>query len=124
MQGFAYRQGSGSCAQLAWRHVPPLTSAYRLLQLSWMTKKHTHTAEIAEYGYNVVFERQADGAYVATVPSLNYISTYGESLEEARAMVKDMLALYLQSLQEDGLEIPEPDTQTTVTERISVALSR
>ena len=89
-----------------------------------MTKKHTHTAEIAEYGYNVVFERQGDGTYVATVPSLNYISTYGESLDEAREMVKDMLALYLQSLQDDGLEIPEPDAQPPVTERINVALTR
>jgi predicted RNase H-like HicB family nuclease len=81
-------------------------------------------AEVAEYGYNVVFERQGDGAYVATVPSLNYISTYGETMDEAREMVKDMLALYLQSLQEDGLEIPEPDAHAPVTERINVALTR
>ena len=63
-------------------------------------------------------------AGVATVPSLNHISTYGESLDEARAMVKDMLALYLRSLQEDGLEIPATSAQATVTERIIVALSR
>ncbi len=89
-----------------------------------MTKNHAQMAEIAEYGYNVIFERQADGTYVATVPSLNYISTYGESLDEAREMVKDMLALYLQSLQDDGLEIPEPDAQAPVTERINVVLTR
>jgi len=81
-------------------------------------------AEFGEYGYNVVFERRGDGAYVATVPSLDHISTYGESLDEARAMIKDMLALCLRSLPEDGLEIPEPDAQATVTERMIVALSR
>ncbi len=81
-------------------------------------------AEVAEYGYNVVFERQVDGTFVATVPSLNYISTYGESLDEARAMIKDILALNLRSLQEDGLEIPEPDAQATLTERIAIALTR
>ena len=58
------------------------------------------------------------------MPSLKSISTYGESLDEARAMVEEVLAFYLQSLPEDGLAIPEPDAQAPVTERISVALSR
>ena len=76
-----------------------------------------------EYGYNVIFEKEGD-VYVATVPALNYSSTFGESLEEARAMVKEMIQLYLESLQEDGLELPEPDTQgETITERVSVALA-
>lgn len=80
-------------------------------------------AESHEYGYNVIFEKEGD-VYVATVPALNYSSTYGESLEEARTMVKEMIQVYLESLKEDGLELPEPDAVgETITERISVALT-
>lgn len=76
-----------------------------------------------EYGYNVIFEKEGD-LFVATVPALNYSSTYGETLDEARAMVKEMIQVYLESLQADGLNLPEPDTQgETITERISVALA-
>ena len=76
-----------------------------------------------EYGYTVIFEKEGD-AYTATVPTLNYSSTYGETLNEAREMVKEMIGLYLESLRADGLELPEPDlTKETFTERISVALA-
>lgn len=60
-----------------------------------------------EHGYNVIFEKEGD-LFVATVPALNYSSTYGESLEEARAMVKEMIQVYLESLRANGLEPPEP----------------
>ena len=77
-----------------------------------------------EYGYNVVFERQPNGGHCATVPTSGYLTTEGDALEEAREMVKDMIALYLESLCEDGLELPEPDIHTEVlTERISVPSS-
>ena len=75
------------------------------------------------YGYTVIFEKEGD-AYTATVPALNYSSTYGETLDEAREMVKEMIGLYLESLRADGLELPEPDvSEETFTERISVALA-
>ena len=76
-----------------------------------------------EYGYTVIFEKEGD-AYTATVPALNYSSTYGETLDEAREMVKEMIGLYLESLRADGLELPEPDaSKETFTERVSVALA-
>lgn len=49
-----------------------------------------------EDGYNVVFERD-ESEYVATVPSLNYLSARGETLDEARDNIRDHLALYLQT---------------------------
>ena len=65
-----------------------------------------HKAGTHEYGYAVIFEKKGD-AYTATVPALNYSSTYGETLDEAREMVKEMIGLYLKSLRADGLELPE-----------------
>ena len=74
-----------------------------------------------QYGYRVFFEPQADGRFVATVPALNYISTFGETLEEARAMAKDMIQVYLESLRDDGEDIPEPDAaDEVIAEWISV----
>jgi predicted RNase H-like HicB family nuclease len=35
--------------------------------------------------------------------------TYGETLEEARAMAADAIEGYLECLQEDGLPLPESD---------------
>ena len=64
----------------------------------------------SEYGYTTIFERQADGRYTATVPALNFISTFGETMDEAREMVKDMIQIYLESLRADGQEIPDPDS--------------
>jgi antitoxin HicB len=80
-------------------------------------------AKSNEYGYTVIFEKEGD-VYVATVPTLNYLSTFGETLEQARAMAAEAISLYLESLEADGEELPEPDTSSDVfTERISVALA-
>lgn len=76
-----------------------------------------------EYGYTVIFEKEGE-VYTATVPALDYSSTYGETLDEARKMVKELIRLYLESLKADGLELPEPDfVKETFAERISVALT-
>ena len=80
-------------------------------------------ADSHEYGYTVIFEKEGD-VYTATVPALDYSSTYGETLEEARAMAKEMIQLYLESLRADGEALPEPDVEReTFSERISVALA-
>jgi antitoxin HicB len=80
-------------------------------------------AKAHEYGYTVIFEKEGD-VFVATVPTLNYLSTFGETLGEARAMAAEAIALYLESLSADGEELPEPDTDKDVfTELISVALA-
>jgi predicted RNase H-like HicB family nuclease len=77
------------------------------------------------YGYTVVFEKQADGGYTATVPGLDYITTEGETLDEARDMARDMIEVYLDSLQADGLAIPDSEADhTVVTEKIAVSIVR
>lgn len=51
-----------------------------------------------DYGYSVVF------------PDLNYLSTCGETLDEAMSMAVDCLAGYLFTGKMDGDTIPEPST--------------
>ncbi len=78
--------------------------------------------DITEYRYTVVFEPAEEGGYVVTVPALPGLVTEGDSLEEAREMVKDAIRGYLESLRKHGEEIPLEQGEP-VTERVLVSLS-
>ncbi len=57
--------------------------------------------------YKVIFEPQDEGGYTVTVPSLPGCVSEGDTYDEALANIKEAIALYLESLQADGLPIPE-----------------
>lgn len=66
-----------------------------------------------DYQYTAVFEPAEEGGYVVTVPALPGLVTEGDTLEEARAMVKDAIRGYLESLMKHGEKIPlEPRPPT------------
>jgi len=56
--------------------------------------------------YNVIFRPEPEGGFTVIAPSLPGCVTYGKNLKEAREMAKDAITLYIQSLIEDGEEIP------------------
>ena len=73
------------------------------------------------YEYTVIFEPAEEGGYVVHVPALPGCVTQGDTLEEARAMAKDAILCYLESLAEDGEEIPvEPPNM--LQEKVCVSL--
>ncbi len=43
---------------------------------------------------------------IATVPDLNYVSSFGKDFVEAEKNVTEAVLLYIESLQDDGLPIP------------------
>ena len=49
-----------------------------------------------DYQYTAVFESAEEGDYVVTVPALPELVTEGDTLEEARAMVRDAIRGYLE----------------------------
>lgn len=51
-------------------------------------------------------EKDEEGVFNVTVPALPEITTFGESLEEARFMAQDALELVVLSRLEDGEVIP------------------
>ena len=55
-----------------------------------------------QYRYTVIFEPAEEGGYVAHVPTLNGLATQGETLEEARKMVKEAITGYLEALEKEG----------------------
>jgi predicted RNase H-like HicB family nuclease len=61
---------------------------------------------VAEYGYNVIYERLAEGGYQVIVPALPGIITHGRTLEEAREIARDAILCHLRGLLKDGEEIP------------------
>jgi predicted RNase H-like HicB family nuclease len=66
--------------------------------------------------FKAVFERDADGGYSVFVPALPGCASQGDSLPEAEANIEEAIELYLWSLREDGLPIPESDPELLIRE--------
>jgi predicted RNase H-like HicB family nuclease len=56
--------------------------------------------------FNVVFEDAGDGWVYAHVPELPEVQTQGETLEQAREMVRDAIAMVLEERQARGEPLP------------------
>jgi antitoxin HicB len=77
---------------------------------------------VPQYHYTAVFEPAAEGGFIVTVPAvpaLPGLVTEGDTIEEARAMVKDAIRGYLETLVKHGEEIPIEPSPASV-ERVAV----
>lgn len=80
--------------------------------------------KVKALNYTVLFEPMAEGGYMVVVPALPGIITYGDTLDEARAMAEDAIRCHCEGLLKDGEALPE-DTKISdepVKETISVRL--
>ena len=62
----------------------------------------------SKYTYVALFDMEADGGYSIKFPQLDGCFSQGDSFEEARAMAAEAMSLYLYTLEQDGVAIPEP----------------
>ncbi len=62
---------------------------------------------IVNYNFTVVYEKQPDGSYVASVPALPGCHTEGRTFEEAQEMVVDAIRSYVASLVKHGEPVLE-----------------
>ncbi|TAJ45691.1 type II toxin-antitoxin system HicB family antitoxin [Methanofollis fontis] len=61
--------------------------------------------------YRILLRKEPEGGYTVTVPTLPGCVTFGGTIEEAIAMAKEAIEVYLEDLTERGEEIPtEEDT--------------
>ena len=60
--------------------------------------------------YIALIHKDRDSDYGVSFPDLPGCVTAGATLEEARALVSEALALHLEGMAEDGEAIPEPST--------------
>lgn len=75
----------------------------------------------SEYGFTVVFEPLPEGGYGVIVPAIPEITTFGATLDVARAMAKDAIRCFLESALQTGEPIPH-DVGALTTERIAVTV--
>ncbi len=59
--------------------------------------------------YRILLRPEPEGGYTVTVPSLPGCITYGQTVDEARRMAEEAIELYLETLREDGDEVPSDD---------------
>lgn len=59
------------------------------------------------YTYKLHLHKEPEGGFTVSVPDLPGCVTYGEDLDEAIAMAKEAIALYIEELQDRGEPIPD-----------------
>ena len=56
--------------------------------------------------YRILLRKEPEGGYTVTVPALPGCITFGETVDEAIAMAREAVEVYVESLRERGEEIP------------------
>jgi predicted RNase H-like HicB family nuclease len=75
------------------------------------------------YTYTILRDPdEIDGGYTVAVPALPGLVTQGDTFDEAMAMAKDAIALYLEDLVASGEPIPI-EHERPRTERLTVRLA-
>jgi predicted RNase H-like HicB family nuclease len=64
---------------------------------------------------HIIFRPEPGGSYTASVPALPGCVTYGTTLQEAKELVKDAIAGYIESLKKHGEPIPTDDESLVTT---------
>jgi predicted RNase H-like HicB family nuclease len=70
-----------------------------------------------EFAFTVIIEPD-NGSYHAYVPALKGCHTFGDTLEEAQTNIVEAMQLHLESMLEDGEEIPR-DISSLMIQRLS-----
>ena len=68
---------------------------------------------MSEHRYTILLHPDEEqGGYTVTVPALPECITEGDTIEEAIAMAKEAIQLYIESLIDDGEPVPEEHEHT------------
>lgn len=60
--------------------------------------------------YNVIFKPEPEGGFTAIVPTLPGCVTYGQTLQEAKAMITDAISGYIASLTKHDELVPSDES--------------
>lgn len=66
------------------------------------------------YTYPAVFYLEDDGRYSVIFPDLNYLATFGNSIDDAFSMAQEACGLYLFTSLRDGDTLPVPSSIDSV----------
>jgi antitoxin HicB len=70
--------------------------------------------------YRILLRKEPEGGYTVLVPALPGCITYGETIEEAIKMAKEAIELYLESMIENGEDIPTEEGTLEYTLSIDI----
>ncbi len=56
--------------------------------------------------YRIFLKKEPEGGYTVIVPSLPGCVTYGETVDEAKAMAREAIELYVETLETHGEDVP------------------
>jgi predicted RNase H-like HicB family nuclease len=62
-----------------------------------------------KHRFTVIFEKEDEGGYHVFCPTLPGCHTQSETLEEGIANIREAIQLYIETLVEDGLQVPVED---------------
>lgn len=60
-----------------------------------------------QYTYKIMLHKAPEGGYTVSVPALPGCITEGDNVDQAIAMAKEAIELYVEELQSRGMEIPD-----------------
>ena len=60
-----------------------------------------------QYNYKILLNKEEAGGYMVIVPALPDCITQGDTIDEALAMAKEAIELYVEELQSRGETIPD-----------------
>jgi len=70
--------------------------------------------------FKVLIERDEDGWYVATVPSLPGCISQGKTEDEVKKNIKEAIKLHLSALAEEGVPIKPPKEAKETTVAVTI----
>ena len=73
------------------------------------------------YTYKIHLHKEEEGGFRVTVPALPGCITYGDDVDEAIAMAKEAIELYVEELRERGETIP--DDSNTLEYSLNLAIA-
>jgi antitoxin HicB len=60
-----------------------------------------------QYTYKLHLHKETEGGFMVNVPALPGCITQGDTIDDAIAMAKEAIELYIEELKERGEEIPD-----------------
>jgi antitoxin HicB len=70
------------------------------------------------FSYRVLLTEEPEGGFTVIVPMLPGCVTYGNTIDEAKAMAKEAIELYIESLEAHGESVPTEESTLEYTQTI------
>ena len=71
--------------------------------------------------YRVLFRKEPEGGYTATVPTLPGCISFGADLDEAKGMIREAIDLYIETLVAHEREVPTEEEKLEYNLQVEIS---